>query len=403
MAALLRGIHGAAQVATRILSLVGRELVETVRRPGALVSLVFGPFLVMALFGVGYSGYRRPLQTLVVVPPDSGLTTDVQAYRDVAGPGLEIVSVSDSVAGSQQQLRDGKLDVVAIAPSHAAERFRNGEQSRILIRIHETDPVQAAYAGFIANSFADSVNREIIRQAAAEADQQAIQQGRPDLARIPPEVLSAPVRAEVQNTVPLDPTVVGFFGPAVLALILQHMGVTLIALSVVRERTTGVIELFRVSPISAWEVVVGKVLGFGFLSGILGTISVILLLVLGVPLLGHPLTLAAVLGLLVLASLGVGLLIALISDSERQAVQLSLLVLLASVFFSGFVLPISEFSEPVRSLAYILPVTHGIRLSQEVMLLGTVIDTWQLGALAVIAVVLLLACWLLLRRGMRTA
>ena len=65
--------------------------------------------------------------------------------------------------------------------------------------------------------------------------------------------------------------------------------------------------------------------------------------------------------LLLVASLGLGLFIAVVSDSERQAVQLSLLVLLASVFFSGFVLPIDEFTEPVRALAYMLPVTHGIR------------------------------------------
>ena len=49
-------------------------------------------------------------------------------------------------------------------------------------------------------------------------------------------------------------------------------------------------------------------------------------------------------GSVLLASLGLGLLISVVSDSERQAVQLSLLVLLASVFFSGFVLAIDEFT-----------------------------------------------------------
>ena len=74
--------------------------------------------------------------------------------------------------------------------------------------------------------------------------------------------------------------------------------------------------------------------------------------------------------LVLLASLGIGLVIAVVSDSERQAVQLSLLLLLASVFFSGFVLAISEFTEPVRVLAYMLPVTHGIQLIQDIMLRG---------------------------------
>ncbi len=108
-------------------------------------------------------------------------------------------------------------------------------------------------------------------------------------------------------------------------------------------------------------------------------------------------------GLLVLASLGVGLFIAMISDSERQTVQLSLLVLLASVFFSGFVLAIDQFTPPVRALAYLLPVTHGIQLLQDLMLRGTTNHLWQAGALVAISAVTLLVAWLLLRRNMRTA
>ena len=76
---------------TRILAFVGKELVEVMRRPGALLSLVLGPFLIMAIFGVGYSGYRRPLTTVIVVPEGSGLPTDVQTYTEISGAGLEVM------------------------------------------------------------------------------------------------------------------------------------------------------------------------------------------------------------------------------------------------------------------------------------------------------------------------
>lgn len=98
-----------------------------------------------------------------------------------------------------------------------------------------------------------------------------------------------------------------------------------------------------------------------------------------------------------------GLLIAVVSDSERQAVQLSLLVLLTSVFFSGFVLPIADFSEPVRAIAYTLPVTHGIRLLQDLMLRGGTNQAWEFLALVAIALVTLVLAWILLRRGMTRA
>ena len=195
-----------------------------------------------------------------------------------------------------------------------------------------------------------------------------------------------------------------YFGPAVLALILQHLAVTLIALALVRERTSGAIELFRVAPVNAWEVMAGKVLAYLLIGSVIAALTVGLLVgVFKVPMLGDPAALAVTIGLVLLASLGIGLAIAVISDSERQAVQLSLLLLLASVFFSGFVLAISEFSEPVRALAFTLPVTHGIRLMQDIMLRGGTTQTWEYGALAIIAVATLAFSWWGLRRNMARA
>jgi ABC-2 type transport system permease protein len=122
-----------------------------------------------------------------------------------------------------------------------------------------------------------------------------------------------------------------------------------------------------------------------------------------VPLLGDPWLVAGVIGLLVAASLGMGLIISVISDSERQAVQLALLLLLASVFFSGFVLPVSEFTQGVQIASYALPVTHGIRLLQDLMLRGDTTAWWQLGVLIALTLAFLVLTVILLRRQMRSA
>jgi len=67
------------------------------------------------------------------------------------------------------------------------------------------------------------------------------------------------------------------------------------------------------------------------------------------------------------------------------------------------VLAISEFSEPVRALAFLLPVTHGIRLMQDIMLRGGTTQTWEYAALGLIAFVTFAASWLGLRRNMAKA
>jgi ABC-2 type transport system permease protein len=393
-----------ATMILRLLALVGKELVEVIRRPGALLSLVLGPFLIMAVFGLGYNGTLRPLQTIVVIPPSSGLPTDVATYQNLAIGGVNIAAVVPDEAAAEPGLADGSVDVVVVAPADAQAQFRAGKQAIIEVLINSVDPFRVNYAGFLAANLTTAVNQAIIKQAVQEGLSVATASGQSAAAKIPADVIAAPTVAEVRNLAPTEPVVLAFYGPAVLALILQHMAVTLVALALVRERMSGVIELFRVAPVNAWEVIAGKVLAYALLGGVIAAATVGLLIgVFRVPMLGDPSALALAIALVILASLGIGLAIAVISDSERQAVQLSLLLLLASVFFSGFVLAISEFSEPVRTLAYALPVTHGIQLMQDIMLRGRTTQTWEFGVLGLIAAVTLVFAWWRLRRGMTRA
>ncbi|HSH21289.1 MAG TPA: ABC transporter permease [Candidatus Caenarcaniphilales bacterium] len=389
---------------TRVVSQVRKELIQVRRRPGAFFSLVLGPFLIMAMFGLGYTGIRRPLDTVIVVPPDLPLPRDIAYYEGLGAGAINVLEVTDDGEAARNRLRGEDIDVVVVAPTNMSQTFRSGQQAQIGVEINEVDPVNAAYAQFLAGHITQAVNREILTRAIEEGETYAVGRLGQEVTEIPPEVIAAPTTSETTNVAPSQPNVVTYFGPAVLALILQHMAVTLSALSFVRERLSGAMELFRISPVNSFELVLGKYLGLGLVSAVIAGITTVLLVgVLGVPLLGDPLLLAAVVTLLVVASLGVGLLISVISDSERQAVQLSLLVLLASVFFSGFVLPVDEFRAGVQWASYTLPVTHGIRLLQDVMLRGSTNAWWQLGLLAVLALVLFVLTALVLRRVMRHA
>ena len=393
---------GALKSLSRILSLIGKEIIEVFRRPGAVVSLVLGPFLVLAVFGLGYQGVKHDLRTIVVVPRDSGMPTQVSDYRSFQTRGVKVVEVTQDQAAAEQQLRRQTVDLVVVVPANARQSFEQGKQTELTVEMNETDPVQSNYASFLADALSSEVNREIYRRAAAEGKGYAVSVAGQPLASIPPEVIASPTTARVVNLAPIQPAILSYFGPAALALVLQHMAVTLLALSIVRDRNSGAIDLFRVAPIRTTELVLGKVLAFGILGGLIATVSVWLLVgVLHVPMLGTIGPIAGVLALLLLASLGLGLLISVVSDSERQAVQLSLLALLAAMFFSGFVLRIEEFSRPIQIAAYALPVTHGIQLLQDVMLRGAIQHAWEVAALGAIAAVLLFVSWALLRREMR--
>ncbi|HEV8053360.1 MAG: ABC transporter permease [Chloroflexi bacterium] len=390
-----------AKSLTRIFSQARKELLQVTRRPAAFASLILGPFLLMALFGAGFTGVRAPLTTVLVIPPELDLPRDAQFYQDLSGPALRIVGIADRADEALASLDARDLDLVVIAPADATQALREGRQAEITVAFDEIDPALDTYDRVLAYNLSQAVNKEIITRAVQEGEAYALAQleGQGDLTQIPPEVIAAPTRANTVNQSPVTPSIVHFFAPAILALILQHMAVTMSALSLVRERLSGTMELFRVSPATSMELLAGKYIGFAVISAIIATAIVLLVVYgLGTPMLGSPLALAAILALVVFASLGLGLLISVIADSERQAVQLALLVLLASVFFSGIVLPVQDFRVPVQVLSYVLPVTHGITLLQNVMLRGEIGDVWQIAVLGVEGLILFILTALLLRR-----
>jgi ABC-2 type transport system permease protein len=389
---------------TRTTAFITKEVIEVVRRPGALFSLIFGPFLIMGLFGLGYSGQYRPLNTVLVVPQDAQLPRDANFYQQFAGDSVHVVQVMDNADAARDLLRKQEVDLLVLAPSNVEQNFIDGQQSTIGIEYNELDPVRDNYARFVAYRQVQELNRAIIEQAVGQGQQYVVQVTGQQPTPVSPQVVAAPTRAEPRNLAPVSPNVVAFFAPAVLALVLQHMGVTLTALTLVRERLSGAMDIFRVAPLRALELLIGKYLAYAFFNlAIAASICFLLVGVLHIPMLSAPADVAWVVFLLSFASLGLGLLISTLVDSERQAVQLSMLVLLASVFFSGFVLPLDQFITPLRIAAYSLPVTHGIQLLQDFMLRGGTNQSWELSVLGAIGVALFLVTWMTVGRNLRSA
>src|SRR4051794_24102911 len=89
---------------TRTTAFVGKDVTEVLRQPGALLSLIFGPFLIMGLFGLGYSGQYRPLTTVLVIPSDSSLPQDPSFYQQYLGESVNLVQITADVDAARQQL-----------------------------------------------------------------------------------------------------------------------------------------------------------------------------------------------------------------------------------------------------------------------------------------------------------
>ncbi len=221
---------------------------------------------------------------------------------------------------------------------------------------------------------------------------------------IKPSIIVSPFRSATKNEAEVQPTLLDFFVPAVLALLLQHVAVTFAALSIVRERNVGTMELFTVSPLTAAEALFGKYISYMLFGGVIAAIlSALLVFVLHVPMLGNWWYFALVIAAVLFTSLGIGFTISIVSQTDSQAVQYSMIILLASVFFSGFILGLEKLWQPVKVISWMLPTTYGTVLLRDIALRGVDPNWWLLGGLIAIGLALMLISWRLMRRLIATS
>lgn len=213
-----------------------------------------------------------------------------------------------------------------------------------------------------------------------------------------PELLVSPFGVTVTqvNDVSRSPGI--FYSPGTLVLLVQHLTLTFAALSLVRERQLGLTEVFRVSPLSTTEALIGKYLGFGAIAASITALLTLVLAVFGVGIGGSIAMYAVVMALLILASLGLGFVISGLAKTDSQAVQYSMIALLVSIFFTGFVLPLERLAEPVQVVSYLIPATYGIDALHDLIFRDSPVQPFLLAGLVIYALVLGAGAWWMMRR-----
>ncbi len=180
--------------------------------------------------------------------------------------------------------------------------------------------------------------------------------------------------------------------PAVIVMILMLTTMLLTSLSIVRERERGTLEQLMVTVVKPWELMVGKLLPFPFV----GLLDVLLVTALGVlwfriPVQGSLWLLFALSSLFLLTTLGLGLLISTLCQTQQQAMMVSMFVMIPNILLSGFIFPIANMPPAIQVLSYAVPGRYFVAIVRGIFLKGAGLDVlWpQAAAMAVFGLVLL--------------
>jgi ABC-2 type transport system permease protein len=186
-----------------------------------------------------------------------------------------------------------------------------------------------------------------------------------------------------------------FFVPGVIGISLQIATVFATALSIARERERGTLEQLMVSPMSRWGLMLGKLVPYLVISMIMAVILfAIMRYVFAVEIAGSLVSLMLATLLYVFTLLSLGLLVSTRAENHMQAFQMSMALLMPSVFFSGFIFPRETMPAIFYAISTTLPATYYIELLRAIVLRGASLSefSFHLNILAAMGAVLFVLC-----------
>ena len=181
-------------------------------------------------------------------------------------------------------------------------------------------------------------------------------------------------RLNVQTRVWFNPDLLSrnYFVPGVIVNIIMLVTVMLTAMAVVRERELGTMEQLMVTPIRPVEFILGKTLPAAFIGLVdMGLVIAGALLVFKIPFRGNPLLLLLCVVLFLFTTLGAGLLMSTISNTQQQAMMTSFMFATPAFMLSGFAFPIRNMPVAVQYFTYLNPLRYFMEIVRSVFLKGT--------------------------------
>ncbi len=357
----------------RIWEIARKELKQTLREPRMRATLIVPPLVQLLVFGYAVN---LDVEHVKIAWMDQDRGEGARGLLEhFEGSGrFTLVAVAGNEREAQDLLDRSRVDaVVRVLPSFSADLER-GREAEVQVLVDGTNSNTAslvsAQCRAVVNAFSQSRAAEAARSRRA----------RPGM------------RAETRVWFNPDLRSRLYFVPGILVNIIMLVTLTLTSMAIVREKEIGTMEQLMVTPIRPLELMLGKTLPFALIGlGQLVFISGVAMLVFQVPMRGDPALLVAASLLFLACSLGLGLLISTIANTQQQAMMMTLFVFQPAFMLSGFSFPIRNMPELVQGVTFVNPMRYFMEIVRGIFLKGAGLEVlWpQMAALGVLGFAIL--------------
>jgi ABC-2 type transport system permease protein len=340
----------------RLWYVMWKELLELRQDPRLFGVIFIAPVVQLTMLGYAATTDVKNVPMVVVDQDRTPASRELIARFD-ASPYFTVVDTLSSVHEVNPWLERNKAWMALTIPGDYHERVGSSRPAVVQVIADGTDSNSTNVAmGYAANLIV-SYNAELARK-------RLVSMGRTQ----PEQAIEARIRVWFNPQLESR----DFMIPGIVALLLLVITTNLSSMAVVREKELGTLEQLNVTPITRWQLILGKLLPYAAI-GILDVILVTTVAVtwFRIPLLGSPLLLFATSCIYLLTTLGLGLFVSTISDTQQQAMMTSTFFFLTPMLYlSGFIFPIENMPAVIQPLTYLIPLRYFIVIVRGIFLKG---------------------------------
>jgi ABC-2 type transport system permease protein len=349
---------------TRMIAVARKELIHILRDSRSLGIIVLMPVTLMLLFGYGVNLDLKHSPIYVYDQDGSQQSQDLLKHFQ-SNVYFHVVRVANSYGEISHALDSGQAKMGVVIPWNFSQQLSQGGSVKVQALVDASDDntanVLIGYTQAVVQGYAAGVQVEWLRQRGIG---------------LQPAALSVATRTWYNEDLQSS----SFIVPGVLALVMSVIGAFLTSLTIAREWERGSMEQLISTPVSAMEIMLGKLVPY-FVLGMMDVAicAAIAIAWFRVPFRGSYLTLAVSSALFMIVVLSLGFFISVVAKNQFAACQIALIITFLPAFLlSGFLFAIEQMPVPLQWITRIFPARYYVSILKKIFLKGT--PTAQLGA-----------------------
>jgi ABC-2 type transport system permease protein len=342
---------------TRLLAVARKEVLQILRDTRSLAIVVVMPITLMLLFGYGVNLDLKQLPVFVYDQDGSQQSQDLlKRFQNTRY--FHIVRAVDNIPAIEHALDSGEAKMGIVIPWNFSQRLSQGGAVQVQALVDATDDNSAnvlmGYAQGVVQGYSTSIQIGWLQARGLTLQ-------------------PVPINIATRTWYNEDLESSAFIIPGVLALVMSVIGAFLTSLTIAREWERGSMEQLISTPVTAMEIMLGKLTPYF----VLGMIDVAVCAVLAiawfhVPFRGSYITLAFSSALFLVAVLLLGFVISVVAKSQLAASQIALIITFLPAFLlSGFLFSIEQMPVALQVITRIFPARYYVTLLKKIFLKGT--------------------------------